>query len=150
MEKFEFDRIQIEEIFKKAESSLLNDKNIHWLTYEASLTCLNSSEIISKVQRIPIVYCIWIWDGSEPTPFYVGHSSASLSRQRLINHFVKKDPRTGSQLERVKQAVSEGKQIGVSFLKIEPDYMRKPLEEWLILRNREKLIWNIHGKGKLI
>jgi len=27
--------------------------------------------------------------------------------------------------------------------------MRKPLEEWLISRNSEKLKWNIHGKNKL-
>ena len=85
-----------------------------------------------------------------PSPIYIGHSSSSLAKQRLTNHFIKKDPRTGSQLERVKLAVLDDKQIGISFLKIEPDYMRKPLEEWLILRNREKLIWNIHGKRNLI
>lgn len=95
-----------------------------------------------------MVYCIWISESLKPRPVYIGHSSASLSRQRLINHFIKKDPRTGSQLDKVKQAVSEGNQIGLSFLRIEPEYMRKPLEEWLIARNSEKLVWNIHGKRK--
>jgi len=150
MEKFVFDRDQIEEVFKKAESSLFSDRNIHWLTYELPFSFRNSSEVIDAVHKIPIVYCIWISDGSEPVPVYVGHSSASLSRRRLINHFVDKHDKTGAQLKKVQEAVSDGKQIGISFLKIDPDYMRKPLEEWLISRNSGKLVWNIHGKRKLI
>jgi len=149
MERIEFDREQIEEIFRRDESSLFSENEIHWLTYEDTFVCLNGSEVISLVQKAPIVYCIWISNGLRPKPVYIGHSSASISKQRLINHFIKKDPRTGSQLERVKRAVSGALQIGVSFFRIEPDYMRKPLEEWLISRNSDKLVWNIHGKHKL-
>jgi hypothetical protein len=150
MEEFEFDRERIEEIFRRAEARLFSERNIKWLKYDKPFICQNRSEVIDWVKNVPIVYCIWILDGLQSKPIYIGHSSSWLSKQRLTNHFIKKDPRTGSQLERVKLAVLDDKQIGVSFLKIEPDYMRKPLEEWLILRNREKLIWNIHGKGKLI
>lgn len=150
MQRIEFDREQIEVVFRNAESDLFSENEIHWLTYEEPFVCLNGSEVISLVQKAPIVYCIWISNGLQPKPVYIGHSSASFSKQRLINHFIKKDPRTGSQLERVKQAVSGALQIGVSFLRIEPDYMRKPLEDWLITRNRDKLIWNIHGKRNLI
>jgi hypothetical protein len=149
MEKVTFDRDQIEEVFKRAESSLFSESNMLWIAYETPFTCRNCPEVIDQVHNVPIVYCIWISDGSGPKPVYVGHSSASLSRQRLINHFIKKNPRTGSQLDRVMKAVSEGKLVGISFLSIEPDYMRKPLEEWLIARNSDKLIWNIHGKRKI-
>lgn len=149
MKHIEFNREQIEEIFHSAESSLFSESSICWLTYDNPFNCLNTSEVISLVQNAPIVYCIWISDGLLPKTVYVGHSSASLSRQRLINHFIRKDPRTGSQLERVKQAFSNAMLIGVSFLKIEPDYMRKPLEEWLISRNSERLVWNVHGKRKI-
>jgi hypothetical protein len=149
MKHIEFDREEIEGIFISAEGSLFLESNIHWFNYELPFTCRNRSEVIDQVHNIPIVYCIWVSDGSEPRPIYVGHSSASYSKQRFTNHFIKKHEKTGAQLEKLIKAVSEGKRIGVSFLKIEPDYMRKPLEEWLILRNREKLIWNIHGKRKI-
>ena len=149
MQLIEFDREKIEEIFGRAESSLFSESNIRWLNYEEPFTCLNASEVIYQVQNVPMVYCIWITDGSQPKPVYVGHSSASLSRQRLTNHFVKKHKKTGAQLEKVEKAVIDGCQIGLSFLRIEPDYMRKPLEEWLISMNSDKLVWNIHGKRKL-
>lgn len=148
MNQIEFDREQIEEIFINAESSLFSESSIYWLNYEEPFSCLNGTEVFNQVDNVPIVYCIWISDGSQSKSVYVGHSSASLTKQRLTNHFIKKDPRTGSQLDKVKQCISEGLQIGISFLRIEPDYMRKPLEEWLILRNREKLVWNIQGKKK--
>ncbi|MFD2200190.1 hypothetical protein [Shivajiella indica] len=148
MKNIEFDREEIEGIFHSAESSLFSESSIHWLNYDLPFTCMNISEVIDQVKNLPIVYCIWISDGLEPRPIYVEHSSASLSRQRLFNHFVDKHVKTGAKLEKVKEALLNGKRIGISFLRIEPDYMRKPLEEWLISRNSDKLVWNIHGKLK--
>ncbi|WP_194777140.1 hypothetical protein [Pararhodonellum marinum] len=150
MKIVEFDRKQLEGIFRMAESNLLSETNIRWLSYDVDFICLNRLDLFDLVKNEAIVYCIWVSNGAQSIPVYIGHSTSKLSRQRITNHFIKKDPRTGSQLERIKVAVMEGKQVGLSFLKIEPDYMRKPLEEWMISRNREKLIWNIHGKGKLI
>lgn len=150
MEVVEFNRDLLEDIFKEAESNLLSETNIRWFSYDIDFICQNRIDLIDLVKNEAIVYCIWISNGSQASPVYIGHSSSKLSRQRITNHFVKKNPRTGSQLERIKVVLLEGRKVGFSFLKIEPDYMRKPLEEWLILRNREKLIWNIHGKGKLI
>lgn len=149
MKHIEFNREQIEEIFHSAESNLFSESNILWLTYEAPFNFLNSSKVINQVHRVPMVYCIWISDGLKPMPVYVGHSSSSYSKQRLTNHFLKKHEKTGAQLEKVEKAVNNGYHIGLSFLRIDPDYMRKPLEEWLISRNSEKLVWNIHGKRKL-
>jgi hypothetical protein len=146
MERIEFDRSKLEDTFKMAENSLFSEPNIHWLQYEKPFICQNQVEVFDLIKNVAIVYCIWISDGLHLKPIYIGHSSAILAKQRLTNHFIKKHVRTGAQLERIQEAVLEGKKIGISFLKIEPDYMRKPLEEWLILRNREKLTWNIHGK----
>lgn len=150
MERIEFDQEQIEKIFKRAEINLFSESIFHWLSYEMPFNCLNGKEVINQVYKVPMVYCIWISDGSPPRPVYVGQSSSSYSRQRLINHFLRKHKKTGAQLEKVMKAVENGNKIGVSFLRIEPPYMRKPFEDWLISNNRDKLIWNIHGKRKLI
>jgi hypothetical protein len=89
MKLIEFDREKIEGVFLSAENILFSESNIQWLLYDKPLTCLNGSEVIDLVHKVPIVYCIWISGGLKPSPVYVGHSSASLSKQRLTNHFVK-------------------------------------------------------------
>lgn len=96
MEGFRFDVKQAEEIFRRAEKSLFSESNIQWLKYDIPFFCQNSTEILGLVTNAAIVYCIWMSDGLHPTPIYVGHSSSSLAKQRLTNHFIKKDPRTGS------------------------------------------------------
>lgn len=121
MERIEFLKEQIERIFIKPERILFSEGDIHWLIYDELFLCLNSVEVINQVRNVPIVYCIWISDGSRPKSVYVGHSSASLAKQRLNNHFVKKHKKTGAQLEKVGKAISEGKLLSVTFLKIDPD-----------------------------
>lgn len=118
MERIEFDQEQIEKIFKRAEINLFSESIFHWLSYEMPFNCLNGKEVINQVYKVPMVYCIWISDGSPPRPVYVGHSSSSYSRQRLINHFLRKHKKTGAQLEKVMKAVENGNKIGVSFLRI--------------------------------
>lgn len=49
MQRIEFDLEQIEEIFRRAESSLFSESNIRWLTYEDPLNCLNALEVINQV-----------------------------------------------------------------------------------------------------
>lgn len=146
MKKVEFDNQQLENIFSIAEELLFAQNNIRWLNYNPSFTCSNKAEIINYVRNIPIVYCIWVLDASGPKPMYVGHSSSKYAKQRLTNHFIKKDPRTGSQLESIRQAVINGNKIGISYIDIRPDYMRKPVEDWIISKYREQLVWNNHGK----
>ncbi|MEX2512350.1 MAG: hypothetical protein WD398_05550 [Cyclobacteriaceae bacterium] len=150
MELIKFDREELEEIFERAGKTLFSESKILWLKYDKAFLCQNSLDILNLVKNSAIVYCIWISDGSHPIPIYVGHSSSKLARQRITNHFIKKDPRTGSQLEKIITAVIDGNKVGLTFLKIEPDYMRKPMEEWLISKHREKLDWNIHGRNNLI
>lgn len=150
MKVVEFDEKVIEEVFINAEGNLLSESSVQWFKFDKNIKCLNLLEILDSVRNNAIVYCIWVRSlQGEVTPVYIGHSSSKLSRQRIKNHFIKKDPRTGSQLENVIERLKQGEHVGLSFLKIEPDYMRKPFEEWLISRNSEKLIWNKHGKINL-
>jgi len=48
-------------------------------------------------------------------------------------------------LEKVKTAVSNGDEIGISFIKVEPEPLRLFVEETIIAKHREELPWNTHG-----
>lgn len=146
MKIIEFDREGLEKVFLEAQNFLLSDSNVMWFKFDSSLNCLNHLEILDLVKNTAIVYCIWVSRLGKIIPVYVGHSTSKYSKQRITNHFIKKDPRTGSQLERIFEEINMGNQVGLSFLKIEPDYMRKPFEEWLISMNSRKLVWNKRGK----
>jgi hypothetical protein len=76
---------------------------------------------------------------------YVGERKSDGLRQRLTEHLIKKDARTGSKLGEVKNSVSEGKRIAVAFIKVEPEALRLYVEESIIARHKQALPWNNHG-----
>lgn len=45
-------------------------------------------------------------------------------------------------------ALKNKEKVAVSYLVIDPHYMRKALEDWLIAKHCDKLIWNKAGKSK--
>jgi hypothetical protein len=58
---------------------------------------------------------------------------------------ITKDHRTGSMLKAVKTAVAAGQEIGVSFIKVEPQSLRLFVEETIIVKHKNELPWNTHG-----
>ena len=48
-------------------------------------------------------------------------------------------------LEAVKTAVAAGQEIGVSFIKVEPESLRLFVEETIIAKHKTELPWNTHG-----
>ncbi len=93
------------------------------------------------------MYCIWKSRyKDELTPVYIGQVKETISKYRMIAHFSRKNRATGSQLEKVKIAVNDGSILGVTFVEIEPGYMRTSIEEWLIIKYSEDLLWNKKGK----
>ena len=146
MKILEFDRVFIEREFTKAENFLFDARNVYAIKYDnfdvSSFDKLNS-ELLKNVSNNFIVYCLWM--GDTPTdlkPKYVGHAKRTISRQRLRAHLTKKNKATGAQLDKIKKYLDEKKYIGLTYLIIEPSYMRTSLEELIINKNIEKLEWN--------
>lgn len=79
------------------------------------------------------------------SPVYVGERKSAGLRDRITQHLIKKNDRTGSMLEAVKTAVAAGQEIGVSFIKIEPESLRLFVEETIIAKHKTDLPWNTHG-----
>jgi hypothetical protein len=84
---------------------------------------------------------------------YIGQRKQSGCRERLRQHLFKKDPRTESKLDKVKEAVASGARIGVTTILVTPDCIRTSVEQGLIEMHRSKkdfLAWNKHGRGKVV
>ena len=95
------------------------------------------------------MYCIWHGKSTnELLPKYIGHVSETISKQRMIAHLSKKNKATGSQLDKVTEAVKNDECIGITFVDIKPAYMRKALEDWLIEKHSKALEWNKQGRRK--
>lgn len=152
MNLIEFNKIDIEKAFIKAEGSLLHKDHIHavnYTGYDLSSFDNNNQELLKSIAGKSIVYCIWTGKSKEDlNPKYIGHAKGSIARQRIRNHLTRCNTRTGAQLQKVSATLSLKRLIGLSFLVIEPDYMRGALEEWLIKGNAEKLEWNKIGRKR--
>jgi hypothetical protein len=152
MKKIEFNKNDIEKIFKLAEKKLFDAKNIKVINYpkfDHSSFDINNQDLLNATSGNPIVYCIWT--GKTPDSLlkkYIGHAGKDIARQRIRNHLTKKHERTGSQLEKVINQLNSKNYIGISMVTIEPAYMRKALEDWLIEKNSETLEWNNIGRKK--
>jgi hypothetical protein len=84
-------------------------------------------------------------DNQNWSPVYVGERKSAGLRERITQHLITKNHRTGSMLEVVKTAVAAGQEIGVSFIKVEPESLRLFVEETIIAKHKNELPWNTHG-----
>jgi hypothetical protein len=84
-------------------------------------------------------------DNENWSTVYVGERKSSGLRERITQHLITKDHRTGSMLKAVKTAVAAGQKIGVSFIMVEPESLRLFVEETIIAKHKNKLPWNTHG-----
>jgi hypothetical protein len=152
--RIELDRVLIESSFEVVDALLLDKSRIRNLVYTDRDTIVafdsGNSSLLAEITRQSIVYCIWFGETIENlVPKYVGHVSSKISKQRMIAHFSRKNKATGSQLEKVKIAVESDHFLGLTFVVIEPDYMRKAIEDWLIDKYSEQLVWNKQGRKKI-
>ena len=76
---------------------------------------------------------------------YVGQRKSTGLRERITQHLINKDVRTGSMLEAVKTAVSDGREMAISFIQVQPESLRLYVEETIISKNKAQLPWNTHG-----
>lgn len=117
----------------------------HWPIVEIKAA---NHVLLKSLRHRANVYAIWVRDPARKEPWrpvYVGERKSDGLRDRITQHLIAKDHRTGSMLEAIKTAVSSGKEIALSFLKVQPESLRLYIEETIISRNKENLPWNTHG-----
>jgi len=83
--------------------------------------------------------------GAHWVAVYVGERKSIGLRERITQHLIDKNERTGSMLEAVKTAVASGSSIGISFIKVQPASLRLYVEETIIAKHKSTLPWNTHG-----
>ena len=77
-------------------------------------------------------------------PRYLGERKSKGMRGRITNHLITKNDGTGAKLDKVKNALRNGEQIGVNLVKVQPEELRLYVEEYIIQQNSHLLDWNDH------
>jgi hypothetical protein len=95
------------------------------------------------------IYAIWrkLSEDSKWQLVYIGQRKTSACRQRVRQHLFSTPLGTESKLKRVQEAVLSGQAIALSAILVRPDFMRRAIEEALIMRYRTLgcAQWNTHG-----
>lgn len=103
--------------------------------------------MLSVLKNSGNVYSIYLKDkgASSWKPVYVGQRKKSYLRQCITEHLITKSKRTGSVLEPIKAEVTAGNSVAFSYIKVEPESMRRYVEEVILSKNKNFLLWNIHS-----
>lgn len=119
----------------------------YWPVEEIKLA---NEEFLGTLRHRANIYALFVRgkEADQPwQPVYVGERKSNGLRERITQHLIHKDHRTGSMLEAVKTAVHAGKHVGLAFVKVEPESLRLYVEETIIAKAKRagKLPWNTHG-----
>ena len=86
-------------------------------------------------------------ESDEWSPKYVGQRKADYLGDRMRTHLINKGEGTGSKLDDVKRAVSEGQEIAVTYIMVCPENLRHFVEETIVAEEKDRLTWNDHNPG---
>ena len=129
--------------------TLQNEPDISWEKWDSQAENIKeiNSEILKSISHKAGVYAIFSRNSSNENwqVKYIGQTTKQFSKQRLTNHLITKHRNTGAKLAKVKLSIASGKQVGFSFLQIEPAELRHFVEEKLI-KSQEILEWNQRSK----
>lgn len=109
---------------------------------------LANQEFLRSLRHSGNVYALFVrapTEGAQWVPVYVGERKSIGLRDRITQHLIDKNERTGSMLEAIKTAVAAGSSIGLSFIKVQPESLRLYVEEAIIAKHKSMLPWNTHG-----
>ena len=143
-------RVEVERLAPQIGQELQNTHNIRKVVYnteDIGESAALNSELLKDVSGSTLVYAIHTRENRTWQLKYIGQTQSKTSRQRIRNHLFKKNYRTGSQLDHLKADVASNIDIGVSYVQIEPPYMRHPVEEILISKFNQQLEWNKQGRS---
>lgn len=108
----------------------------------------SNQELLKSLRHSGNVYALFVrapTEGAHWVAVYVGERKSIGLRERITQHLIDKNERTGSMLEAVKTAVASGSSIGLSFIKVQPESLRLYVEETIIAKHKSTLPWNTHG-----
>ena len=109
---------------------------------------MQNTTLLSKLRHQGNVYALFVRERKEQSKWkvmYVGECKADGLRSRITAHLIKKDHRTGSKLAEIQDSVASGLEIGLSFIRVEPQSLRLFVEETIIANNKSELPWNSQG-----
>lgn len=148
----EYEQLQsLEEFLKNVEAALLKEDvqtpvkySPHNTTpWDAAQIDAENQSLLNSVSGAANVYAIFTAPkGSDAfTLRYIGKTTRKLARQRIRNHLITKNEKTGAKLWKVISHVQAGGAVKLSWVTVEPESLRNYIEEELISRHKEA-DWN--------
>jgi len=136
----------------KCEKELFDDKSKIIVDYSIENIDLWKTEdlkqrnkkLLKDLSNNANVYSIFIAekDSEKYNIAYIGQTKSEYARTRLTNHLIKKHDKTGAKLKIVKKLIKSGGRIKISWISIKPMSLRHYVEEELIKKYKDKLLWN--------
>lgn len=141
----------LEEFLKSVETALLEDEARKPVKYSphniapwsADQIDAENQSLLNSVSNAANVYAIFTApkDSNEFTLQYIGKTTKKLARQRIRNHLITKNEKTGAKLWKIISHVQAGGAVKLSWVTVEPESLRNYIEEELINRHKEAN-WN--------
>lgn len=132
----------LEEFLKDVETALLSEKartsvkyspnNI--VSWNAAQIDAENQSLLNSVSGAANVYAIFTApkNTSEFTLRYIGKTTKKLARQRIRNHLITKNEKTGAKLWKIISHVQAGGAVKIAWVSVEPESLRNYIEEELI------------------
>ena len=136
------------DLFAKVQYQFIYPKGCSLKNWPVKRIKAANEAFLKSLRNCGNVYAIFVRPAGKKASWshmYVGERKSAGLRQRMTEHLIDKDDRTGSMLAAVKTAVSEKQSIGLSFIKVEPESLRLFVEETIIAKHKQDLPWNTQG-----
>lgn len=141
----------LEEFLRKVETALLKEDARTPVKYpqqsitpwDAAKLDAENQSLLDSVSGAANVYAIFTAPKGtiDFSLRYIGKTTQKLARQRIRNHLITKNEKTGAKLWKVISHVQSGGSVKLSWVAIEPESLRNYIEEELINRHKEA-DWN--------
>ena len=119
------------------------------------MTCLENNKLPPAIKISPInIYALWMRAKSSENweLMYIGQRSYEFGWSRVEQHLFSTPQGTQSKLQKVRNAIKAGAEMGVTGILIKPNSLRLSVEDELIKLNslsNNHLIWNRKGRAKV-
>lgn len=141
----------LEKFLKNVEAALLNEGARTPVTYspqniapwDATQIDVENQSLLNSISGMANVYAIFTApkDTNKFTLRYIGKTTKKLARQRIRNHLINNNDKTGAKLSRIIPHVQAGGAVKLSWVNVEPESLRNYIEEELISLHKEA-DWN--------
>ncbi|RQW61910.1 GIY-YIG nuclease family protein [Vibrio viridaestus] len=132
----------LEEFIKEVNTALFNEDSLINFKYPSNAISpwdsvqldLANSDTLNSLAGTANIYAIFTAENSSDSfkLRYIGKTKKNLARQRIRNHLITKNERTGAKLEKIISHVTSGGSVKISWVSIEPESLRNYIEEELI------------------